>query len=316
MVEYLITGCGGFVGTHYLSYLQDRNFKGEIVGIGTSPPLRRPAQLKYSFETLNLLNANRLEQVIKKYKPRFCVHLASMSSVALSWVNPNQSFTNNTNVFLNLVEAIRKYSPETRILSVGSSEQYGPGIVEGVLYAESDRLVPENPYSVARCAQEQLARVYIAGFGLDIVMTRSFNHIGPGQRERFVISRFCRLFAKALDDGAAFLVMPTGDLQVTRDFLDVRDVVVAYDAILHRADTGSVYNVCSGRGVLLFDVVNQLSEMSGVHFRTRIDESLLRPIENRMIVGSRKLLTTAFGWEPTIPLVISLSDMLRYWRTR
>jgi len=164
LIEYLITGCGGFVGIHYLSYLQDRNFKGEIVGIGTSPPIQRPAQLKYSFETLNLLDANHLEQVIKKYKPRFCVHLASMSSVALSWHRLNESFTNNTNIFLNLVEAIREHSPETRILSVSSSEQYGSGIVKGDLYTESDKLVPGSPYSVARCSQEQLARVYIEGF--------------------------------------------------------------------------------------------------------------------------------------------------------
>jgi len=146
-------------------------------------------------------------------------------------------------------------------------------------------------------------------------MTRSFNHIVPGQMERFVISRFCRLFAQALDEGATFLVVPAGDLQVTRDFVDVRDVIVAYDAILRRADTGAVYNVCSGRGVLLFDVVNQLSEISGVGFKTRIDRSLLRPTENRMVVGSRELLTIAFGWEPTIPLVVSLSNMLGYWRT-
>lgn len=300
---------------HYLRHLQSRNCKGEIIGVGTSPPLQSPMRLKYNFETIDLLDASRLEQVIKRYKPKFCVHLASMSSVALSWLNPNQSFTNNTNIFLNLVEAIRKYSPETRILSVGSSEQYGSGLVQGGLYAESDKLLPESPYAVARCSQEELGRVYIEGFGLDIVMTRSFNHIGPGQTDRFVISRFCRLFAQVLADGGEFLVLPTGDVQVIRDFVDVRDVVVAYDAILRGADTGSIFNVCSGRGVVLLEAINHLSDISGVRFRTEIDKSLLRPAENKIVVGSRQLLTAAFKWEPTIPMVTSLRDMLDYWRT-
>lgn len=314
-MEYLITGCGGFVGSHYLDYLHNTGLTEEVVGIGTTAPLNTPNGLRFRFINCNLLDARKLEEAIKKIRPRFCVHLASMSSVAASWVHPDKSFNNNTNIFLNLLEVVRQYSPETRILSVGSSEQYGAVSLPAEFFTESDRLAPQSPYAVAKCSQELIGQVYVESFELDIVMTRSFNHIGPGQAERFAIAGFSRLFAQAINNGDELLVLPTGNIQVIRDFIDVRDVVSAYDAILRSANPGEIYNVCNGVGVALASVINKLSEISSVRVRIQTEQSRMRPSENNIVVGSHALLTNNLGWEPTIPLDQSLRDILKYWQT-
>tara|TARA_Y100000588_G_scaffold393210_1_gene508044 strand:+ start:6885 stop:7835 length:951 start_codon:yes stop_codon:yes gene_type:complete len=314
LVEYLITGCGGFVGSHYLEYLHNTGQTGEVVGIGTTAPLNAPKDLRFRFIDCNLLDAKTLGDSIKEIRPRFCVHLASMSSVAASWTYPDKSFHNNTSIFLNLVEAIRKYSPQTRILSVGSSEQYGALSLLAEYFTESDRLAPKSPYAVAKYSQELIGQIYVKNFELDIVMTRSFNHIGPGQAERFAVSGFSRLFAQAMNNGDDSLVLPTGNIQVIRDFIDVRDVVSAYEEILRGAHTGTVYNVCSGVGVALTSVINKLSEISGVISKTETERLRLRPSDNNVVVGSHAALTNELGWEPIIPLDQSLRDILKYWQ--
>ena len=148
------------------------------------PPRVQPTQFPFSFTKINLVKSNELAAIIRSVRSKFCVHLAAMSSVRDSWIHPEKSLINNTNIFLNLVEAIRLYSPETRLLSVGSSEQYEAKGKQSSPLSESDRLMPLNPYAVARCAQELLGRIYVTGFGLDILMTRSFNHVGPRQDSR------------------------------------------------------------------------------------------------------------------------------------
>ncbi len=313
LIDYLITGCGGFVANHYLDHLVKHGFSGAVVGIGTTPPVRSVKNLRFSFERINLLDSLELERAINNTRPKFCVHLASMSSVANSWREPLESFVNNTNTFLNLAESIRQYSPETRILSVGSSEQYGRRKSGGSPFVESDVFQPDSPYAIARCSQEWLAQVYADRYGLDIVMTRSFNHIGPGQSARFAISNFAKAFARAVVTQQKSLLLPTGDLNVVRDFLDVRDAVRGYEAILTRSASGSVYNVCSGLGIKLRKAIDKLSQVTGIGVETRTDESLVRPVEASIVIGSREALTNAFDWQPEISFDQSIADILQYW---
>lgn len=313
MIEYLITGCGGFVANHYLDHLIKQEFSGTVVGIGTTPPARSVNNLRFSFDRMNLLDSVELGRVINNTRPKFCVHLASMSSVATSWQEPLESFVNNTNVFLNLAESIRRHSPETRILSIGSSEQYGRSKSGARPFVESDVFQPDSPYAIARCSQEWLAQVYADRYGLDIVMTRSFNHIGPGQSARFVISHFAKAFARAVVTQKKSLLLPTGDLNVVRDFLDVRDAVRGYEAILTRSASGSVYNVCSGLGIKLRQAIDKLAQITGIVVETRTDESLVRPVEASVVIGSREALTNTFDWQPEISFDQSIADTLNYW---
>ena len=301
------------MSAHYLTHLENISFTGRVLGIGTTPPRRAPLALRFDFKRINLLDARELGSLVRVAQPRICVHLAAMSSVADSWRQPNESFVNNTNIFLNLIEAIKKYSPETRVLSIGSSEQYGVKEKPTLPLTELESMEPVSPYGAARCAQEWLGKAYVAGYGLDVVMTRSFNHIGPYQDPRFVLSRFARTFAEAISKDKKVVKLVAGNLDVVRDFVDVRDVVNAYEAILHGAKSGDVFNVCTGQGTRLIDAIDHLSTVSGLKTDIKIDQSLMRPIESTAVIGSHEHVTTTLGWRPLISLQQSLQDLLAYW---
>lgn len=316
--KYLITGYTGFVGEHFLTYLDSLNEPISVLGIDRNVVKFDATQfrnLECIFKKADLLQIYEWEPFIELFQPDYIVHLASFSSVAFSWVNPIQSFSNNTIVFLNLLETVRKVNPQCRILSVGSSEEYGACALDQLPLTEETQLNPVSPYAVARVSQELLSKVYVNGFGCDLVMTRSFNHIGPGQRDTFVISSFARKLL-AIQNGSADAVMLTGDTSIVRDFVDVRDVVRAYDQLLRQGRCGHIYNICSGTGVSLKSVIDQMASILGISVSHKIDPSLVRPNDNKAIIRSLKKMNDEIGWTPRIPLDASLRDILNYWTNK
>jgi len=309
--RYLITGFSGFVAKHFIDYLEKLKLKVEVYGIDLQRPSFDLLKFKHVtcfFEQVNLIERDQLKSVIERIRPNYLLHLASFSSVAYSWREPSESFRNNTNIFLNILEIINELEVNCRILSVGSSEEYGNIAEEDLPIKESHKLVPTSPYAVARVAQEMLSRVYVDGYGLDIVMTRSFNHMGPGQNQQFVISGFINkiLEARKLNQNA----IKVGDISIVRDFVDVRDVVRAYYLLFKNGKCGEVYNVCSGRSVMLSEVISIISEIMEVKINPQVDEALIRPIDNRVIKGSYQKLKDATDWSPQIPLTQTLKDMI------
>jgi GDP-4-dehydro-6-deoxy-D-mannose reductase len=310
--KYLITGCAGFVGRHFLNYLNGLNEPISVLGLDRNVVAYSPGlfgNMECAFRKADLLQSHEWEPLIDEFRPDYIVHLASFSSVAFSWVNPIDSFSNNTNVFLNLLERVRKVNPACRILSVGSSEEYGVCGPEQLPLKEDSPLNPVSPYAVARVSQELLSQVYVNGFGCDIVMTRSFNHIGPGQLDSFVISSFARQLVAIQQEGAE-PVMVTGNTAIVRDFVDVRDVVRAYDGLLRHGRSGHIYNICSGSGVSLKSVIDQMAHILGVTVTQKVNPGLVRPNDNPMIVGSFAKINAAIGWAPRISLAQSLRDIL------
>jgi GDP-4-dehydro-6-deoxy-D-mannose reductase len=315
MIKYLITGFSGFVAKHFLDHLEDVKTPAYILGIDLYAPSFDIHSFKYihcSFEQTNLLNKDELDNAIYQFQPTHIVHLASFSSVAYSWKNPIASFANNTNIFLNLLEKVRQMQLSCRILSIGSSEEYGNVSPEDLPLREDRVLNPLSPYAVARVSQEMLSKIYVDGYGLDIVMTRSFNHIGPGHKDIFVISSF----AKQLVEIKKYKHLPeinTGDLSIIRDFLDVRDVVKAYHILLQKGRKGEVYNVCSGKGLTLEQVIQKMMQILDIKVKTVTNPSLIRPSDNPMIVGCNEKLSSETNWKPTYALEQSLEDMITYW---
>jgi GDP-4-dehydro-6-deoxy-D-mannose reductase len=310
--KYLITGCAGFVGRHFLNYLNGLNEPISVLGLDRNVVAYSPGlfgNMECAFRKADLLQSHEWEPLIDEFRPDYIVHLASFSSVAFSWVNPIDSFSNNTNVFLNLLERVRKVNPACRILSVGSSEEYGVCGPEQLPLKEDSPLNPVSPYAVARVSQELLSQVYVNGFGCDIVMTRSFNHIGPGQLDSFVISSFARQLVAIQQEGAE-PIMVTGNTAIVRDFVDVRDVVRAYDGLLRHGRSGHIYNICSGSGVSLKSVIDQMAHILGVTVTQKVNPGLVRPNDNPMIVGSFAKINAAIGWAPQISLEQSLRDIL------
>lgn len=321
MKSILITGISGFVGGHITRYLLKKSTAPDIHGVSRSEPAwdftQDTASLLRSitFHQCDLLDGAKIHTIIQDVQPDYILHLASFSSVAQSWQAPLTSFLNNTNAFLNIVEAVRLQGLSTRILSVGSSEEYGIVPKEALPLTEKRPIVPENPYAVARVSQEYLAQVYGKGYNLDICCTRSFNHIGPGQSVQFVVSSISRQFAEiAIHQKKP--VIHIGDGSIVRDFVDIDDVIRAYEAILATGAAGEVYNVCSGKGHSILDIVHCLSASTGIPVTVEQDAHLVRPVDNPALVGSYEKLHKATGWRPECTLEHSLEKMYRYWCTR
>jgi GDP-4-dehydro-6-deoxy-D-mannose reductase len=309
-MKYLVTGISGFVGSYLFDHLVAKGH--DIVGVDAYP-LHKPLALS-NFYQMSLMDQSGIRRVIEQERPQRIVHLASASSVGASWQQPMDCFVNNTNIFLNLIEAVRLSGLKCRILSIGSSEEYGPVVASEMPLQETRAVNPMNPYAVARVAQEHLSRVFAKGYGMDIVCTRSFNHIGPGQTDRFVVSSFVRQAVEVARGQKPKIVC--GDLDVVRDFVDVRDVIAAYECILEKGIPGEIYNVCSGRGVTLRSILESICAKAGIPADFQVDPALIRPIDNPVIIGDNaKLRSLGFSLSYE-GLDAAIDGMIVWWQKK
>ena len=317
ILRIIITGFSGFVSQYFLEYLNFVESNATVLGISRSKPDFDFAQydkLNIQFKSIDLLNKVEVENIITSFQPEYILHLASVSSVAQSWQTPYDSFVNNTNIFLNIAEQIRLLKLPCRILSVGSSEEYGE-VDEVLLPLTEEHLTkPLSPYAVARISQEMLSKIYADGYNIDIVMTRSFNHIGPRQKDKFVISSFAKQLVHLSLNKSVPQKIVTGNLNIIRDFLDVRDVVKAYYLLLKKGTKGEVYNICSGKGILLKDIIHTMSNILNIDIEIELNPLLVRPNENKKIIGSYKKINEHLGWQPTITAEKSLGDIINFWQ--
>mgnify|MGYP000169707463 CR=1 FL=1 len=317
MKKYLITGANGFVASHFLDLLELSINNVEIAALDIADEfvhsVNNNQNLNLKYYQMNLLDSDKIEKLLIDFQPDYVLHLASYSSVAYSWEQPVKSFVNNTNIFLNLVDAIQKHDLKSRLLSVGSSEEYGNVKPEDIPLSESNSLNPISPYAVARVSQEMLSKVYSHSMNLDVVITRSFNHIGPRQRSSFVVPSFIKRAVDAKLAGQNEMTLTTGDTTIIRDFLDVRDVVRAYYLLFEKGEKGEVYNICSGNAVALSQIIEVIEEKLNIKINTTIDRHLIRPNDNKIIVGDNIKLKTATGWYQTYSLEQSIEDIIAYF---
>jgi GDP-4-dehydro-6-deoxy-D-mannose reductase len=318
MKSILITGISGFVGGHFTRFIVNKQPDYVIHGVSRSKPIwdfiqdRNSILNAIAFHQCDLLDSKKIDEIIGELQPDYILHLASFSSVSQSWRDPLASFLNNTNAFLNIVESVRIHSFNTKIVSIGSSEEYGIVKESDLPLAEKKHVAPANPYAVARVSEENLALIYAKGYLLNICCTRSFNHIGPGQSDQFVVSSIAKQFAEiAIHHKKPVIKIGAGS--IIRDFVDIDDVIRAYDAILEKGMTGEVYNVCSGRGHSILDIVNLLSELTHIPVVVEQNQKLLRPIDNPVLIGSYDKLKNTTGWKPECPLEKSLEKIQTYW---
>ncbi len=315
--RYLITGFSGFVSKHFLDYLEDLKIEVMVTGIDLHLPSFNIEEFNYvkcEFQKVDLLNKAEVENIVSQFKPSYILHLASYSSVAMSWKKPVQSFTNNTNIFLNLIETIHTLELKCRILSIGSSEEYGNVNALDLPLTENQELKPISPYAVARVSQEMLSKVYADSFGLDIIMTRSFNHIGTHQKDIFVIPSFAKQLIKLKKTGSQQMELTTGDTSIVRDFIDVRDVVKAYYLLFKKGKKGELYNICSGKGISLNEVINIMTSNLNISILQKIDTQLVRPNDNKIIIGSNEKIKAETGWSNAIPIEKSIADILEFYK--
>ncbi len=315
--KFLVTGFSGFVSKHFLEYLESNKISAHVLGIDINDPDFDYKNYKYvscDFQKIDLLNKTQVENIIFQFKPNYVLHLASYSSVAFSWKKPVESFANNTNIFLNLIETIRSLNMDCRILSIGSSEEYGNVDANDLPLKEDHPLNPLSPYAVARVSQEMLSKIYVEGYGMDIIMTRSFNHIGTFQKDIFVIPSFAKQLIALKENENPVKELTTGDTSIVRDFVDVRDVVEAYYLLFKKGKKGQIYNICSGKGTSLNEVIQIMTSILNIKVTHKIDPRLVRPNDNKIIIGSNDKTKQDTGWNNAFSLEQSLKDILEFYQ--
>jgi GDP-4-dehydro-6-deoxy-D-mannose reductase len=253
--------------------------------------------------------------VVEGVRPERIIHLAGQASVHQSWLDPAGTLRANVLGVVHLLDAVRSRGLRPPVLVVGSAEEYGPVAPEEMPMREETPLRPASPYAVSKVAQGALALLYGPAGGLRVVLTRTFHHTGPGRGEAFAESSFARQLAE-IEAGRQPPVLKVGNLEAVRDFADVRDVVRAYWMLLEKGAGGTAYNVCTGRGRRIRDLLDLLLAASGAKVEVRVDPERLRPSDVPAQVGDPSRLRAATGWEPRIPLERSLLDLLDDWRTR
>jgi GDP-4-dehydro-6-deoxy-D-mannose reductase len=315
-VRLLVTGASGFVGGHFVEYLQAEHPEVRLFALERAHGAA-PRELPAGMVALpaDLDDRPSVEAALAEVQPDAVVHLAGQSSVQSSWSDPGSTLRTNVMGAIHLLDALRRRDRPARVLVVGSADEYGPVAPEELPLREDRPLRPTSPYAVSKAAQGLLARQYAGAGRLEVVVTRTFPHTGPRRGEAFAESSFARQIAD-VEAGRRPPVVKVGNLGAVRDFTDVRDVVRAYWALLDRGASGEVYNVCRGTGVRIAEVLDQLLAHADVKVEVQVDPDRLRPLDVPALVGDPAKIGAATGWEPRIPLSATLKDLLEDWRRR
>ncbi len=295
----LVTGSTGFVGRHLVAHLTAMG--DHVTGIDRA------------IDGLDITDAAAVSAAIAEISPHVIYHLAGWADVGGSWKAPVEAFRANAEGTLNVLTAATEAGVD-RVVAVSSADVYGIVEPSELPLTEDSPLRPASPYAASKVAADYLGLQAWLGRGLPVLRVRAFNHLGPGQTDKFVAPALASRVARAELEGGD--VLKVGDLSARRDFTDVRDVVRAYRLLAEKGEPGQVYNVCSGVDLAVQDLADQLVAQARVPLRLEVDPDLLRPVELPVLRGSHQRLTDATGWEPEIPISQTLTDLLEDWRTR
>jgi GDP-4-dehydro-6-deoxy-D-mannose reductase len=313
-VRLLVTGAGGFVGGHLLNHLRAERPEAEVHGVvlpGGTASWRPPAGVRVV--EADLEDPAAAAAAVEQCRPDRIVHLAGQASVHRSWADPGGTLRTNVLGIVHVLDAVRRIGLRPAVLVVGSADEYGPAPASEQPLRETAPLRPASPYAVSKVAQAALANLYGPAGGLRVVVTRTFPHTGPGRGETFAESSFARQIAE-IEAGRREPVVEVGNLEAVRDFADVRDVVRAYTLLLEKGAAGEAYNVCTGRGRRIGEVLEMLLAATTVRIEVRVDPRRLRPADVPVLVGDPAKLVAATGWQPRIPLDETLRELLDGWR--
>lgn len=313
MKKALITGVAGFAGSHLSEYLISKKIK----VIGFFHPDHSAENIKYLKDKLELipcdiLNASQVEKEVARTGPDYVFHLAAFSSPPASLQIPKETLENNIFGQINLLDALVKINSHAKILVIGSADEYGSVKKSDLPVDEDQPLAPGSPYAVSKVAQDMLGRQYFLESGLNIVRVRPSNHIGPRQSQAFVVPAFASQIASIEKQGTG--TMKVGNLESSRDFTDVRDMVRAYLLALDRGKMGEVYNIGSGHAVKIEKILKTLLSFSKASIKIESDRGLTRSTEVFYCDFAKFKKQT--GWQPAIPLQATLSDTINYERSK
>jgi len=317
-VKVLITGITGFAGSHLADYILENHKDVTIYGIVRwRSRMENVEHLKGKVEFIEgeIRDYVSIKNIIQKTGPDIIFHLAAQSFVPTSWKAPQDTLITNIIGEANIFEAVRASGVNPVIQVAGSSEEYGLVYEHEVPIKETNPLRPLSPYAVSKIAQDYLGYQYFKSYGMKIVRTRGFNHTGPRRGEVFVTSNFSKQIAM-IEKGKQEPVIRVGNLEAIRDFTDVRDMVRGYWLAATKGEPGEVYNICSGKGYRIKDILDMLLSMSKAKVEVKVDPDRLRPSDVPVLIGDNTKFREKTGWEPKIPFEKTVEDLLNYWRQR
>lgn len=301
-MKALITGVHGFVGKYLQDELTGHGY--EVVGTDLTGSDIIPA---------NFLDPESVVDLLRRAQPDVIFHLAGQASVALSWKIPRKTFDINVGGTINLLEAIHSLALPVKVLIVGSSDQYGNVRPENCPIRETLELKPQSPYAISKASQEKIALALAKMHHIPVVLTRSFNHIGPGQKKGFVLPDFADSIAQ-IEKRDRPPVLRVGNLEAERDFTDVRDVARAYRMLVEKGRSGEVYNIGSGTSFPISHLLDELLKLTPAHVRIEPDPARMRVSDIPLIRCCYDKLRQDTGWKPIYTLQQTLEDTLDYFR--
>lgn len=304
--KVFITGLTGFAGVHLSEYLEREGF--EV--FGTSWPQKVENDRIF---WLDLRHGRKLSKVLKSINPEWIFHLAALSHVGESWKKGKQTIFTNFLTTLNLLESAYHLPEQPKILFVSSAAVYGRVGRDELPVKENHPLNPSNPYALSKLLGENLSHLYNS-LGMEIFIVRPFNYTGPGQSPKFVCSDFAYQIVM-IEKGNAPPQIRVGDLNVKRDFSDVRDVIGAFRIIMEKGEKGTPYNVCSGKSYSIEEILQTLLKFSQKKIEIVKDEKKFRKAEISDIYGDYSKMEK-LGWKPAIPLEKTLLDIIQWWREK
>ena len=296
-MKAFVTGASGFVGTWLCDHLRACGDEVVVPQVG-----------------FDLTDPDSVRHGLVEAQPDAVFHLGARSHVGESWQEPAGTFKVNATGTLHVLDAALACDAPPTVLLVSSSEVYGTVSQDEVPVSEGSALRPVTPYAASKVAAEYLGVQAYLGTKLPVVISRSFNHVGPGQAPNFAVSAFAKRIVDAKAQNKKSLAV--GNLDARRDFTDVRDVVRAYRMLVERGTPGEVYNVCSNKDVSIGEIADSLLRLSGIDARFEVDPSLLRPVELPLLTGDNSKIVESIGWRPEISLDQTLRDTLDYWHQR
>ena len=309
-MKAFIIGAAGFVGRHLADQMLSLGWS-----VGASKmPQETIKKEGVSVYNIDILDPASIRAALEEFAPDYIVHLAAQSSVALSWKNPSLTIDVNIKGAANVLETVRALQKKPRLLLVGSGEQYGHVRKGECPVGEENPMRPGNIYAATKACQDMLGKIYADAYDMDVMITRAFNHIGPGQQPMFAVASFCRQVAE-IEAGLSQPVLRVGNLSAQRDFTDVRDVVRAYTLLLEKGRAGEVYNVGSGKAIAISNILEKIISLSHAQIRIEVDPERLRPVDIPLIEADIQKLVRDTGWHPVVPLEQTLQDTLSYWRS-